>query len=104
MYFKEVINLIGTTGGENAVGDPIKTETISGDIPADKQSITRSEFYQAAAVGMKPSVTFVIRSCEYNDESLLKWNEKTYKIIRTYQKDDEFIELVCEGVAHVVTS
>lgn len=100
MLFREVINLISVTSGTNSIGDPIKILVESNDIFADKQSIRQSEFYQAAAVGMKPELTFVIRTCEYNDEPMLKFNLKTYNITRTYEKDSEFIELICQGVVN----
>ena len=100
MLFREVINLISTSEGTNSLGDPIKIFVESENIFADKQSIRQSEFYQAAAVGLKPEITLVIRTIEYNQESLLKFNGKKYNIIRTYEKDNEFIELICNGVVN----
>ena len=100
MLFREVINLISTSEGTNSLGDPIKIFVESENIFADKQSIRQSEFYQAAAIGLKPEITLVIRTIEYNQESLLKYNSKKYNIIRTYEKDNEFIELICNGVVN----
>ena len=65
----------------------------------DKKSIRQSEFYQAQATGLRPELAFEIRSIEYDDEELIEYNEKTYQIIRTYDKG-EFIELVCQGVVN----
>ena len=100
MLFREVINLISLEDGTNTMGDAIKIPIEGPNIFADKQSIRQSEFYQAAAVGLKPEITLVIRTIEYNQESLLKYNSKKYNIIRTYEKDNEFIELICNGVVN----
>ena len=40
---------------------------------------------------------FVVRSIDYNQEPKLKYNGKEYTIIRTYDKDGELTELVCQG-------
>lgn len=103
--FSEVINLVYMDDGENELGDPIKVPIKGPDIFASKKSIRQSEFYQAAATGLKPELTFVIRTIEYNDEPQLEFNGKTYNIIRTYEKEnDDFIELVCSGVVNSATT
>ena len=104
MLFREVINLISITEGTNELGDPIKIPIESGNIFADKQSIRQSEYYQAVAVGLKPEITFVIRTIEYNQAPMLKFNSKKYNIIRTFEKDSEFIELICSGVVNNATT
>lgn len=100
MLFKEVIKLISITDDTNAMGDTIKTPVESADIFADKQSIGQSEFYQAAAAGLKPELKFTIRTCDYNNQPQIEFNNKTYNIIRAYEKDSEFIELTCQGVVN----
>lgn len=99
MLFREVINLIGVTAAENAMGDIVETET-SRQVCADKKSIRQSEFYQAAATGLRPELMFIVRSIDYEQEPKLEYNNKKYTIIRVYDKDDEFAELICEGVVN----
>lgn len=99
MLFKEVIRLISTTTTENDMGDIIETYN-EREVYADKQSIRQSEFYQAAATGLRPELMFVVRSIDYNQEPKLKHGDKTYTIIRTYDKDGELIELICQGVVN----
>lgn len=100
MLFNAVINLISNSSNTtNNIGDPIPTPT-SREVFADKQSIRQSEFYQAAATGLRPEIMFVIRTIDYNQESQLQYNNKTYEIIRTYDKGGEFIELVCQGIVN----
>lgn len=99
MLFREVIDLISIATTENDMGDPIETETKL-QVFADKQSIRQSEFYQAAATGLRPELMFVVRSIDYNQQPKLEYNSKTYTIIRTYEKDGELMELVCQGVVN----
>ena len=97
MLFKETINLISIATTENDMGDIVEVETPR-QVFADKQSIKRNEFYQAAATGLRPELMFVIRTIDYEQEPKLSHNSKTYTIIRTYEKDGEFIELICQGL------
>lgn len=97
MLFKDVIKLITVTTSVNEIGNLINIKT-STDVFADRQSIRQTEFYQAQATGFKPELMFIIRSCDYNNEELLQYNNKEYNIIRAYDKNGEFTELVCEGI------
>jgi len=99
-----IISLISTISGTNDMGDPIKIPHIRENIFASKKSITRVEFYQAAAAGIKPQITFEMRTIDYEDELLLGYENKTYKLIRTFEKDNDFIELICEGGVNNVPS
>ena len=99
MLFRDVIKLISYTTTENELGDTIEVST-ERQVFADKQSVRQSEFYQAAATGLRPELMFVVRTIEYNGETRLKYNGKIYDIIRTYDKDGELTELVCQGVVN----
>lgn len=99
MLFRDVVELISVTTTENDMGDIIETQT-EREVYADKQSIRQSEFYQAAATGLRPELMFVVRSIDYEGEPKLKYNGKEYTIIRTYDKDGELIELICQGVVN----
>jgi len=99
MLFREVVKLISITVTENDMGDIIETP-VEREVFADKQSIRQSEFYQAAATGLRPELMFVVRSIDYNQEPKLKHGGKTYIIIRTYDKDGELTELICQGVVN----
>lgn len=99
MLFREVVTLIDIAYTTNNIGDTIETE-IRTEVFADKQSIRQSEFYQAATTGLRPELMFVVRSIDYNQQPKLEHNGKTYTIIRAYDKDGEFTELVCQGVVN----
>ena len=100
--FKDIITLIKSTDDTNDMGDPIKILIRRENIFADKKSIRQSEFYQAAATGLKPEITFVVRTIEYEQEPFLEYKLKPYTIIRTYEKEDEFTELICQGIVNGV--
>ncbi|MGJ9383233.1 phage head closure protein [Salipaludibacillus sp. CF4.18] len=93
----EQVDLITTTYTENAMGDSIEAET-SRTVFANKKSIRQSEFYQAAMSDLRPELMFEIRAEEYADETKLKFNYKTYDIIRAYSKNGEIAELTCQGL------
>lgn len=97
MMFRDVIQLISVTNSVNDIGNTITSQTKK-SVFADKQSIRQSEFYQAFATGLKPELMFIIRECEYNNESLLEYKTKQYKIIRAYDKNGEYVELICMGI------
>ncbi len=99
MLFRDVVKLISITTTENDMGDIIET-TVEREVFADKRSIRQSEFSQAAATGLRPELMFVVRSIDYEGEPKLKYNGKEYTIIRTYDKDGELTELICQGVVN----
>jgi SPP1 family predicted phage head-tail adaptor len=90
--------------GENDLGDPIKVPQKNDYIFAEEKSVRQSEFYQAAANGLRPEIVLEVNTFEYNGEPMLEYNGKTYDIIRTFKKDNEKIELVCQGVVNNAAS
>ena len=97
MLFRDIIYLVNVTQSVNDYGDYIDSETLT-PAYANKKSIRQSEFYQAFANGLRPELMFVIRNVDYNNQTKLYFNSKAYNIIRAFTKNDELIELVCEGI------
>lgn len=96
MLFKDTVKLISETFTTNDKGNSIPS-LVEKEVFANKNSIRQSEFYQAAATGLKPELMFTIRLTEYSGERKLKYDNTTYDIIRTYEKNTELIELICTG-------
>lgn len=92
----ELVSLKSVTTTVDEIGDTIQT-VVWKEIFAEKKSIKQSEFYQAQSVGIKPEITFVIHPSEYENELEVKYNDKIYKVIRTYQTDNENLEIVVGG-------
>lgn len=95
-YDHEVI-LISEITDFDDIGNPIKTRKEK-TVLCDLDSISRAEFYDASVAGMKPEVTFVIHLFEYEGENIVEYDNKEYKVIRTYANDYEEVELTCERV------
>lgn len=62
------------------------------------RGVFNSEFYNAAQLGLHPSVTFVLANkADYNGERLLEWESKLYNVIRTdWTAQRDAISLICE--------
>lgn len=62
------------------------------------RGVYNAEFYNAAQLGLKPSVTLTLSNREdYHDEKILDFEGKSYNVIRvdwTAQRDE--ISLICE--------
>ena len=106
MTFDHELILISTEPGESELGDPILVP-VRRPVLCDVVSVTRSEHYQAAAHGLKPEIVFVVNRYEYQGEKEVEFEEREYRVMRTYLPklsknigDFETIELVCEGVVH----
>ncbi|MDM5189358.1 phage head closure protein [Bacillus sp. DX4.1] len=81
---------------EDDLGQIEEVETFSRQVFCGKKSIPQSEFFQAGQSGIKASRVLIVHVLDYQDETKVKYNEKVYSIYRTYERDDEKIELYCE--------
>ena len=59
----------------------------------NRLSVRQSEYYDAMNTGLKPELMFEIRTLEYNGQTVLKYNNVDYSVMRTYDKG-EFTELI----------
>lgn len=91
MLWNEVIEL-GNVTQTIVYGEPIDTVTYR-SVFADKQSVRQTEFYEAKQLDLAPEVMFVVRSVEFSNDEFVRWKDKVYRIIRTFDKG-ETIELV----------
>ncbi len=97
--FSDVIGLIPTSPGKNELGKATEVQGEPRQVFANKKSVRESEFYQAAAVGLKPEIMFEVRSFEYQKENLLVHDNKIHRVMRAYTKG-ELTELVCYGLVN----
>lgn len=88
--WKEVIEL-GKVTEDIVHGEPVQT-LVYKEVYANKKSVRYNEFYQAAMTGLKPELVFEVHSFEYDNEDKVRYNNKEYSIIRTYEKG-EVIEI-----------
>ena len=95
MLWKDVATLIATQTVEDNEGFDEEIITEEKEVFVDVQSTRRAEFYAAKQTGIDIKITFMIRSVDYSDESYIKHNGVTYKIIRDFTKGGENYELNC---------
>lgn len=95
--YNEVIKLRSYTESTDDYGITKRTAT-DRQVFAQLKSIGQSEFYQAAADGLKPQLKFVLADYyDYNNEKEVVYNNKVYSVLRTY-RDQHKIEITVYGV------
>lgn len=77
--------LLSETIAQDAYLNEIKTYQGRDIFVRRTRSIYRDEFYQAAAVGLRPAAVLVIFAGDYTGEKLVEWQGITYAVTRTYQ-------------------
>lgn len=87
-----VIKLISQTLTTDELGYPIASET-SYETFAKRRSITQTEFFSAGKNGITPDFSFEVNDAEYHGQKLLEYEGKRYGIYRTYQPNNDTVEL-----------
>jgi SPP1 family predicted phage head-tail adaptor len=62
------------------------------------KSVRQSEFYNALRNNKKVVQVFKVAFDEYSGQNNVKYDEKLYKVERTYRTDEYYIELSCSEV------
>lgn len=92
----DVIKLISQEYIKNKYGVPEPNPTYK-EIFCQINSISRQEFFDAGRNGLNPAFEVTILAAEYNGESVLEYNGKTYSIYRTYHvPETDYMELYVE--------
>lgn len=97
--FNSVITLIKTipNGSVDEYGDPVDVE-VKRDLFCAILSIGQSEFYQAQTIGAKPQIKAVISDyLDYQDEQEAVVEGIRYKVLRTYRKMSNELEITLYG-------
>lgn len=93
-----VADLISYDGGTlNEYGQRIPTETRK-TVFVQPRGVYASEFYAAAQIGLKPSITLDMSNpWDYDGQSVLEYSGKEYDVIRVdWSAQRDRISLVCE--------
>lgn len=88
----EKIVLLSIEYTQNDLGEWVEQVTET-EVFAIVQSISMNEFYEAGREGMKPDYRFHVWLTEYNDQELVEYKGKRYRVYRTYIRNDGRIEL-----------
>ena len=91
----EILTLIQRTVARDDQGDPAIRET-SRVVLCGVRSIGQQEFYQASATDFHPELKLVLADyLDYQDEQLVEYDGRRYRVIRTYRTGQE-LELIVE--------
>jgi SPP1 family predicted phage head-tail adaptor len=93
--FNKTVELMSATVTQDSIGQQVKVYTYL-KIYAKQKSVPQSEFFSAGQTEIKPSTVFIIRTGEYNGETMLRYNNVHYSIYRIYDTKNEMTELYCE--------
>ncbi|HFJ9448226.1 phage head closure protein [Bacillus cereus group sp. TH243-1LC] len=84
---------------EDDLGQKEEVRTFNRQVFCKKKSVPQSEFFQAGQNDIKASCVLIVHVLDYQEEREVKYREKEYNIYRTYEREDERIELYCEVVS-----
>ena len=90
----DVLTLIAQTISTDQYGNEVATE-VKKQVFCEVDSITQTEFYQAANTELNPEYRFTIFFGDYDGQPLVEYNGVRYAIYRTYRADDN-LELYVE--------
>ena len=88
----KLITLIGKTLVRGELGQYTNEETTK-SLPCEVKSINRTEWTMAGQAGIAPSLVAKMRPESYNNEPAAEIDGQRYAIYRTYQEDDNTLEL-----------
>jgi SPP1 family predicted phage head-tail adaptor len=92
--YNDVISLLTITQTVNEIGDTIESITKS-DVFAMVKSVGMREKYEALNVGLKPELVFELADYyDYADQEHIEYDGKRYKVLRTYRKESNELEIV----------
>ena len=90
----EIIKLVSVVTETNDIGDSVEVPSTK-EVFAKIKSVGMKEKYEALAVGLKPEMVFEISDyLDYDGEEQIEHEGNTYKVIRTYRKTDDRLEIV----------
>lgn len=92
----DVCYLISTIYVEDEIGQQIPqyTERL---VFCSSLSVSRAEFFNAGQAGLKPSMTLLVDSDEYDKEKEVKYSDERYRIYKDYRRNDGYTEVYCEA-------
>lgn len=91
----DVIKLISETRTQDDYGRWIAKKTEK-QVMCQVDSITRAEFFEGGRNGLNPEFKFTMFFGDYNGESVVEYQGKTYAVYRTYLRRTDIIELYVE--------
>ena len=95
------ITLISKTVTTDSIGQPIVTTSTKELLAQEINSITLNEFSAGKQNGLSPDIRFRISSFAYNGEEIVEYGGTKYEVYRTYQADDNSVDIYCQRMVGV---
>ena len=90
----DVLTLVAQTITTDQYGNEVATE-VQSTVFCEVDSISQTEFYQAANTELNPEYRFTIFFGDYNGQPIVIYNGVRYAVYRTYRTGDD-LELYVE--------
>ena len=90
--FNDEITLIAQNNTYNKAGDK-QENRVETTVLCEVRSTTRNEYYNYGDNENRPEYVVTLNSCEYNGETEVMFNNRKYRVTRTYIVDRDTIEL-----------
>ena len=88
----DVVNLVGNDKYQDDLG-VWHDRKEKRQIYVSVKNAGQSEWYQANQSGLRAGYTFTCFAPDYNGEEIVEYKDKLYEIYRTYQLQDDLLEL-----------
>lgn len=89
------ITLIKETESTDSIGQIVRTESTT-DVIAEVGSVTQSEYMSGRQDGLSPAYVFIVSIFAYAGQTIVTYKGERFSIYRTYEEDENTIELYCE--------
>lgn len=90
-----VCKLVSSAKTQNDYGVWVETLT-EREVFCSVDSVTRAEFFEGGRNGLNPELRITMFYADYEDETLLIYDNKTYSVYRTFLGRNDTIELYVE--------
>lgn len=94
------ITLITEQTTTDSIGQIVTTESTVECI-GEVRSVTQNEYMTGRQSGLSPAYVFRISVFGYSGQKILEYDSVRYSIYRTYEADDNYIELYAEAMLGV---
>ena len=94
LTWDDEVTLISTNYTEDEIGQQTSIETQI-NVCCCRQSVSRQEFYLAGQNDIEVNEILIVHPYEYSGENIVVFNGKRLRVIKTYQRALEELELTC---------
>lgn len=94
MKLREVY-LVSETESLDDLNQPTTIKTKSKKV-VEFRSISGSEYFAGRKNNLSPQFSFILSAFDYQGEKIVEYNGETFAVYRTYEPDDDRIEIYCQ--------